>query len=227
MNFFDTLQLATEHERTRLLSAGLIQDTLAGRTTLARYVGFLEQAYHHVRHTVPLLMACGSRLPDRYAALRTAVAHYIAEENGHEQWILDDIAACGKNAALARAGTPHVATELMVSYAYHQIDRRNPLGFFGMVHVLEGTSTAVATRAAEVLQRTLGLPSQAFNYLTSHGSLDLEHVRYFAELMNQIHDLRDQTDIVHCARVFYRLYADVLDSIPSPAPSRTAPSEAA
>ena len=26
---------------------------------------FLDQAYHHVKHTVPLLMACGSRVPER------------------------------------------------------------------------------------------------------------------------------------------------------------------
>ncbi len=38
----------------------------------------------------------------------------------------------------------------MVAYVYDYIARRNPVGFFGMVHVLEGTSTALATTAAQV-----------------------------------------------------------------------------
>ena len=35
---------------------------------------------------------------------------------------------------------PNVATELMVAYAYDTIQRINPMAFFGMVYVLEGTS---------------------------------------------------------------------------------------
>ena len=37
----------------------------------------------------------------------------------------------------------------MVAYAYDMIHRVNPIGFFGMVLVLEGTSTAAAHRQAE------------------------------------------------------------------------------
>ncbi len=46
----------------------------------------------------------------------------------------------------------------MVAYAYDTIARRNPLGFFGMVHVLEGTSVSLALLAADQIQKPLGLP---------------------------------------------------------------------
>jgi hypothetical protein len=36
--------------------------------------------------------------------------------------------------------------------------RGNPLGFFGMVHVLEGTSVSLALLAADAIQKPLGLP---------------------------------------------------------------------
>ena len=49
-----------------------------------------------VRHTVPLLMACGARLPERLEWLREAIAEYIEEEIGHQEWILNDIRACGE-----------------------------------------------------------------------------------------------------------------------------------
>jgi hypothetical protein len=102
----------------------------------------------------------------------------------------------------------------MVAYAYHQIDRGNPLAFFGMVHVLEGTSTAIATNAAAIIREKLGLPANAFSYLVSHGSLDLEHVVFFEKLMNSVVDRNDQADIIHSANAMYRLYGDIFRSLP-------------
>ncbi len=216
VGFFEDLQQATTAERALLLSAPIIQDALESRIRLHQYVAFLSQAYHHVRHTVPLLMACGSRLPARLGWLRQATADYIAEESGHEEWILSDIAACGADAEAVRASLPNASTEMMVAYAYHQIDRCNPVGFFGMVQVLEGTSVAVATAAAGGIGAALGLPEQAFSYLRSHGSLDVEHVGFFQNLMDRLEEPDDRAAVLHCARRFYRLYGDVFRSLPTP-----------
>ena len=105
----------------------------------------------------------------------------------------------------------------MVAYAYDTIARRNPMGFFGMVHVLEGTSVSLALLAADKIQNTLGLPDRAFTYLRSHGTLDQKHVAHFADLMDRVDDAGDQEAIVHAARAFFRLYADVFRSLPLPA----------
>ncbi|HEY7775221.1 MAG TPA: iron-containing redox enzyme family protein [Kineobactrum sp.] len=211
--FFQTLQDSTATEREALLHTALVQDALAGRLGTQQYVAFLCQAYHHVKHTVPLLMAAGARLPSSKEWLRTALAEYIEEELGHQEWILSDIAACGYDPEKARASLPNRATELMVAYAYHIIDRVNPVGFFGMVHVLEGTSVTVADSAADGIAATTGLPPKAFTYLRSHGALDVEHVQFFANLMNKIDCVEDQRQILHCARHFYHLYADVYRSV--------------
>ena len=215
MNFFDTLQAETAAERQALFSIPVIGQALAGDITRAQYIAFLTQAYHHVKHTVPLLMACGARLDGRHEWLRNAIAEYIDEELGHQEWILSDIAACGADPGLVRNGRPDPSTELMVAYAYHQIDRHNPVAFFGMVHVLEGTSTALATNAAATIQGALGLPPAAFSYLTSHGSLDLEHVAFFEGLMNRLDDTADRHAVLHCARMMYRLYGDIFRSLPA------------
>jgi hypothetical protein len=82
-----------------------------------------------------------------------------------------------------------------------------------MVLVLEGTSVALATRAAEVIESSLGLPRSAFSYLRSHGDLDIEHVGFFESLMDRIDDPVDQAAIVHAARMFYRLYGGVFASL--------------
>ena len=214
MLFFDTLQLATAQARAELFSVPVIGACLAGRVTRAQYLAFLGEAYHHVRHTVPLMMACGSRLSEGDAWLRDAIADYIDEERGHEQWILDDIAAAGGDADAIRDGLPGPATELMVAYVYDYVNRRNPVGFFGMVHVLEGTSVALATQAARSLERTLALPSTAFRYLRSHGAVDEGHVRFFMDLMNRLQTQDDRAAVVHVATMVYRLYAEIFRTLP-------------
>ena len=203
----------TAAARGAFQSMPILREAVEGRVSREDYVAFLVQAYHHVRHTTPLLMACGSRLPARLEWLREAVAEYIEEEVGHQAWILDDLEALGVPRAAVLAAGPSPATELMVAYAYDTIQRGNPVGFFGMVLVLEGTSVALASRAADVIETTLGLPRKAFRYLRSHGSLDVEHTGFFEGLMDRLHEPADQTAVVHAARMFYRLYGEVFSGL--------------
>ena len=214
MGFYDELIADTESAREEFLAVPTLQAGVNGEVPLSAYQAFLSQAFHHVRHTVPLLMNCGASMPDRNAWLRPAVARYIEEEIGHEEWILNDITASGGDAEVIRRDQPHPATELMVAYAYDTVQRRNPLGFFGMVLVLEGTSVDFAIRAADAIQAGLKLPDAAFSYLRSHGALDQEHMKFFADLMDRIEDPADRAEIVHCARMFYRLYGDVFRALP-------------
>lgn len=213
-NFFDRLLAETEAERNELMLIPFIQHGWKGELSLESYRAFLGQAYHHVKHTTPLLMACGSRVPQDKEWLRDAMAEYVEEEVGHQEWILNDIKACGGDPERVRHEAPGIAAEVMVAYAYHTVDRGNPVGFLGMVLVLEGTSVHVASAAAEKLQLNLGLPPAAFSYLTSHGSLDISHMDFYRNLVNRIADKADQERVIHCARRFYRLYGDVFRDLP-------------
>lgn len=218
MTFYHELLSATAEDRNALMSLPLIVKGAQGSISLQTYQYFLIQAYHHVKHTTPLLMACGSRLSSEYEWLREAIGEYIEEEMGHQEWVLNDIEACGGDKQAVRYSIHHAAaashaTEVMVAYAYDMIHRVNPLGFFGMVLVLEGTSTAVATQAAEKIMISLKLPKKAFSYLLSHGSLDLSHVTFFEGLMNKIEKREDQQLIIHAAKRFYKLYGDVFRDV--------------
>ncbi|MCC7259251.1 MAG: iron-containing redox enzyme family protein [Gammaproteobacteria bacterium] len=209
MSFAEQLATATRADRDYLLAAPAIAEALAGRITLARYLAFLSQAFQHVRHTVPLLMAAGSRLPVRLQWLQRGMIHYLEEEVGHDEWILADIAAAGGDATRIPDALPHPATDALVAYVYDTVQRRNPVGIFGMVHVLEGTSVALALAAADRIQATLGLPDAAFTYLRSHGKLDQEHVLDLQGILGKLTDPADHAAIVQCARVLFRLYGDM------------------
>lgn len=213
MPFYEQLMTATEGDRQHVLQAPIVVDCLQGRITQASYLAFLTQAYHHVRHTVPLLMSVGAHLPERLHWLQLPVAEYIHEEMGHEEWILSDIRAAGGDAVGVRHSRPEMAAEIMVAYAYDLVQRGNPAGFFGMVFVLEGTSVALALTAADKIQAALALPDTAFSYLRSHGTLDQEHTRHLADLLARMTP-DDQAEVLRCARIFFRLYGDIFHALP-------------
>jgi len=213
--FHDELQRQTAPLQEELFAIPFVRSAVRGDLDLPTYLAFLGQAYHHVRQTVPLLMAAGARLDARHEWLREAIAHYVAEESGHHQWILDDITACGSDASAVAASRPDLPCELMCAYAWNTVLHENPVGFFGMVHVLEGVSARGASGAADALRRSLGLPAGAVRYLSSHGELDQAHVGFFAGLMNRLDSEADRQAVLHKSRVFFRLYGDIFRALPA------------
>ena len=162
MRFFLELQQQTEAARLGLLSAPIIQGCLRGRSP------FRATWPSSPRPTTTCATRCRCCRPARPRCRPPRLAAQPArrvrlEEQGHDEWILDDIRACGADAEAVRYGQPGHATEVMVAYAYDLIARRNPLGFFGMVHVLEGTSVNLASLAADRIQQPLRTADSAFS----------------------------------------------------------------
>lgn len=210
MSLFEQLRSETDASRRYILAAPILADVMTGRFDLDTYIRFLSNAYHHVRHTVPLMMACGARLPNSMRWLLPGLRDYIVDEIGHEEWILDDLESCGVARATVVASAPAHAVEILVAYVYDYINRVHPVGFLGMVHVLEGTSTALATETARRVQDKLGLPDAAFTYLRSHGMLDTQHVLAFSQLIDRLDPVEELPHVIHVARQVYRLYGGVL-----------------
>jgi len=210
--FYDQLEAATVRERLGLLAVPQVQAGLAGAISLSTYIAYLSQAWHHVRHTVPLMREARTRLAER-PELVAALDDYIEEEDGHDEWILSDIAVAGGNAELVRASDPAPATRAMVQHAYDRIRTGNPVSFFGMVYVLESVSVALASHGASAVARNLGLPPQAFTYLTSHGALDLDHLDFFAKLVNGLDREEDRSAILQMARDMFGLFGRMFAGI--------------
>ena len=213
MNFYEQLLEQTRIPREYLHNSPIIVRVFDGRVNTSEYIAFLTEAYYHVSHTVPLLMAVGARLDMEQEWLRRAMAKYIEEETGHQDWILNDITTAGGDADSVKNGRPILATELMISYAYDSIYRVNPVCLLGMILVLEGTSVTLADKAANKIRQQTGLPEQAFTYLKTHGELDLQHMEFFKSVINKISQKSDQADIIHATNVFYRLYATIFRSL--------------
>jgi len=208
VSFFDRLLRETAGDREAFLAIPLVRHAVAHGASRGLYREFLAQAYHHVKHTFPLLALAASRTDDeRY---QDALFEYMREERGHENWILDDLRAMGGDAEATRNGSPRLPCRIMVGYAYYAIERVSPYALLGSVHVLEGMSVHLADRLADALQSSFAASGGAgFSYLRSHGSLDKSHVDFFRALVDGFDDEATRALIVEQARVFYRLYGDI------------------
>jgi pyrroloquinoline quinone (PQQ) biosynthesis protein C len=214
MTFYQTLLKETALARQSLTSVPQLIDALDGKISRETYIAYLTEAFHHVSHTVRFLMAMGEQLPMSKQSLQKTITEYISEEVGHEEWILNDIEAAGGNKERARQSTPNLETQILVAYNYDYIRRKNPVGFFGMVFMLESTSIQLANKGANAIQSNLGISKNAFSYLYSHGELDISHMEFFEKTVNGITDKVDQEAIIEVAQNTFKLFANVLAALP-------------
>ena len=214
MPYFDDLLAQTRQEREAFIATPVIQRALSEGVDRGLYLDFLGQAYHHVRHTCWLLSCAVARCGDQDQKYVDALFEYIEEEKGHDEWILNDIRDLDGDAEAVRNGRGDLPCRLMVAYAYYAIEHISPYALLGMVHVLEGMSAALALAAASRLKESLGIEGDTgFSYLSSHGSLDQEHVAFFQDLVNGLDDPEAQRAIIDTAKVIYRLYGDIFTEI--------------
>src|ERR1700692_1722440 len=157
MSFYEQLVTETADSRDAFFSIPLVRSTIRNGASRSLYLDFLTEAYHHVKHTFPLLALAASRTADdRY---QDALVEYMEEERGHEKWILDDIRTVGGNPESVRTGTPGIPCQIMVGYAYYAIEHISPYAFLGSVHVLEGISVMLADKLADAVKKSLSLES--------------------------------------------------------------------
>lgn len=211
--FYDRLVAEVEAERGAFLALPIIQAAIRGDFSKEAYIGYLSEAFHHVRHTLPLIETVRSRVAPNRRALIVALSNYSLERKGYEKWILQDIKNAGGDADKVRDGEPAGATEALLTYMYNYVTHENPIGFFGMLFIVEITGSELAGRTVEQFMATLDLPRNCFSYLLAHASEDLNNLDFFKTLMAQITDPSEQEAIIQVAKHVYGLYSDVFQSI--------------
>jgi pyrroloquinoline quinone (PQQ) biosynthesis protein C len=214
MKPYERLVTATRAEREAFLRLPLVAQSVSHGATRETYLAFLAEAYHHVKHTFPLLALSASLTKD--SALRAALAEYMKEEFGHEEWILEDIRRMGGDANAVSASQPRLACRVMVANVYYSVQWESPYAVLGMVHVLEGLSVILADKLAAALKSRFGNSSDiGFSYLRTHGALDVEHTAMFQRLMNGLEDPSATELIIEHTRIMYRLYGAIFEDLAS------------
>src|SRR5918992_1591985 len=153
------------------------------------YPEYLFVSHCIVRASVPLMRTARERATelagDRVASIvADYMGRHIDEELGHDEWLLEDMAAIGidREGVLERPPPPTIAS--LVGAQYYWILHYHPVGLLGYIALLEGYPPRAAD-VAEVRERT-GFPSEAFRTLSMHAELDPRHGQELDEVLDSL-----------------------------------------
>lgn len=118
---------------------------------------------------------------------------HAEEEQGHEEWLLADMASLGihRDRALRRLPYPSIAA--LVGSQYYWIEHVHPAAFLGYLAVLEQPAETAFLR--EVHKRT-GIPLSSMSCHLNHAELDPGHVAEFDALLDNLPLTRAQEELI-------------------------------
>jgi pyrroloquinoline quinone (PQQ) biosynthesis protein C len=207
MSFFITLVEMTDANRRELETIPKVNSMIHHGLSLAEYKAFLHDLYHIVWHFCPVMAAAAARCSDRFREVRFDLYDRIEEEKGHDSWVLEDIEAIGGDVASARAHPPSAPVQAMIAFNYFGAERVHPCSVLGMLYMLEVVSSVYGGRVSDSIARTLGrnVDAGGFRFLSSHATMDVDHMAKLNKLVKKIDDPDAQESIVNSTRVnFYQ-----------------------
>ncbi|BBA95843.1 hypothetical protein RVR_862 [Actinacidiphila reveromycinica] len=150
-----------------------------------RYGRYLEDMHGLIRASVPLMQRAASRCADLGDAVGAPLAAYlrvhVEEERGHDDWLLDDIAALGGDPAAVRDRQPSPAVARLAGAQYYWIEHHHPVALLGYIAVLE--SNAPAPWLADEIAAA-GVPEAALRTVRGHAELDTGHTAELFALLD-------------------------------------------
>ncbi len=211
MSFFITLVETTDAARRELEAEPKIHSMIHHGLTLAEYRAFLHDLYHIVWHFCPIMAAAASRCDDRFRSVRHELYERIEEEKGHEDWVMDDIRALGGDEGRARSTPPSAPVQSVIAFNYWSAERQHPCAVLGMLYQLEVISSVYGGRVAGAIAKAIGRDVEAggFRFLTSHASMDQDHMAKLNVLVKTIGDAGAQAAIVNSTRVNFHQFGQM------------------
>ncbi|MEZ4749052.1 MAG: iron-containing redox enzyme family protein [Bdellovibrionota bacterium] len=209
MTPYQMLQQATAADLERFCAVPFARRFFEGHSVpLECYEDFLRQAYHRVKHTVPLLAATLANHPEE--PVRSALRHYINEEFGHQEWVLSDLRSLGVDVNVVRAEKPYPTVDALIHAMYWSIYKVNPWCMFGMIYVLEDMSVRIAHKMVAAIKRDYDLTAKSFVYLSTHGDVDVDHTEFLQNTIDSnLRNDSDLADVIQTAKTVYRTWGEV------------------
>ena len=208
------LLLDVAREGVRELDAHPIAGRLIrGSLPLELYADYLIQVVHQVRSSGPMLARAGERLGElgrpRLAGL---FAMKAGEEDGHDRWALEDLAALGVSPATVFATPPCPAVRLYLEWTRYVVEAA-PAAVLGLAFVLEWFGYCRAGRAADNLTAGLAMTGTAppVRFLRGHGEADQHHIRTLARALADATEPGEAETVLFSARLTSLAYRGIFD----------------
>jgi Iron-containing redox enzyme len=156
----------------------------------AAWIAFLGAGYGSIRASVPLLETARDRARELSAADPVAAGlvdylrRHAEEEQGHDEWLLQDLQSVGVASAELLSRPPSGAVAALVGVQYYWVLHYHPVSVLGYLMVLEGNPPD--RRRLQDLQRRSGLPPSAFRTMLAHADLDIGHAAELDNLLDRL-----------------------------------------
>lgn len=208
MSFFIRLIEDSDAGRRALEDDPRVHAMIHHGLKLEEYQAFLHDLYHIVWHFCPVMAAAAARCGDEFRDVRYALYERIEEEKEHETWVLEDVQAVGGDVAGVKTKPPSAPVQAMIAFNYHGAERVNPCSVLGMLYMLEVVSSVYGGRVSDSIARALGRDVNAggFKFLTSHATMDVDHMAKLNQLVKIIADPAAQRSIINSTRVNFYLF---------------------
>lgn len=212
--FFLELVSASDEARRTFENHPSALDALAHGLPPQSYRRLLLELYHVVWNFDPISAAAASRIDDSLRQVRYFLYEHMHEESGHEEWVLRDLQDLGVDGSACRAHRPSPYTLAFCGYNYWAADRRHPCSVLGMMYVLEvlasvyGGPLACAVKEALLLEGNVGT-----SFLSSHATLDVEHMAKLRRLLNSVEDRLAQVAIIESTLTNFALITRIFSEI--------------
>ena len=214
MSFFITLVEDSDASRRAIENSPKVHSMIHKGLTLAEYRAFLHDLYHIVFHFCPIMAAAQARCNGRLDNIREELRERIEEETGHEQWVLEDVAAVGGDVRAVTQTPPSAPVQAMIGFNYNAAERIHPCSVLGMLYVLEVVASVYGGKVADSIARATGkdVTAGGFRFLSSHATMDADHMAKLNVLLKTVDDPAAQAAIINSTRVnfhqFGQLFAD-------------------
>ena len=212
--FFADLVARTDEARRDFETNPVVLDAVAHGMPLPRYRALLLELYHLVWHFNPICAAAASRIPDELRQVRYFLYEHMHEESGHEQWVSNDLEAVGVAHTKVLDHQPSVHTLALLGYNYWSADRCNPNSVLGMMYTLEVIASVYGGTFAEAIRQSLLLEGdRGVSFISSHATMDAEHMAELRQILNTISDEAAHEAIVNSTLVNFHCFTRMFESI--------------
>lgn len=222
----ETLDLSVTDLLAALDAHPLARRLMAGDIEPYEYAAFLEQTYLYVRQTRPLLRRAGERLHvlRRAPTLARLFLQKADEEQGHELWVLEDLAAIGYPLDERHCPKPSTPIAAYLAWNHFQVEADWPLGFIGTAYLLEALSSASAGKTAANLVKKNHIPGiqNGVRFLRGHADADDHHLDMLRRLLTVVSQPADVEAIALSAAVTATLYLGMFSALEMTERSRQA-----
>jgi pyrroloquinoline quinone (PQQ) biosynthesis protein C len=211
MSFFITLVENSDASRRAIENLPKVHSMLHKGLTQAEYRAFLRDLYHIVWHFCPIMAVAAARCDDRLRTVRYELYERIDEEKGHESWVLEDIGAMGGDVQGANQAAPSAPVQAMIGFNYYAAEHVHPCAVLGMLYVLEVVASVYGGKVADSIARATGkdVTAGGFRFLSSHATMDADHMAKLNVLLKTIDDPAAQAAIISSTQVNFHQFGQL------------------